>query len=93
MVIFTCTNCLTFSKLCLLTQSIKGICMILRVEINHVPDFITTQFTFGHGKFRLYFRRFHIKVENGFECTCGGEQTVEHLLFDCPIFGNRRFLP
>jgi hypothetical protein len=56
-----------------------------------LPDFITTQFTSGHGKFRSYFRRFHIKVENGFECTCGGEQTVEHLLFDCPTFGNRRF--
>jgi hypothetical protein len=37
-----------------------------------LPDFIT-QFTSGHGKFRSYFRRFHIKVENGSECTCGGE--------------------
>jgi hypothetical protein len=56
-----------------------------------LPDFITTQFTSGHGKFRSYFRRFHIKGENGFECTCGSEQTVERLLFDCPVFGNRRF--
>jgi hypothetical protein len=56
-----------------------------------LPYFITTQFTSGHDKFRSYFRRFHIKVENGYEFTCGGEQTVGHLLFDCPIFGHRRF--
>jgi hypothetical protein len=32
-----------------------------------------------------------LTLENGFECTCGSEQTVEHLLFDCPIIGNRRY--
>jgi hypothetical protein len=31
-----------------------------------VPYFITTQFTSDHGKFRSYFIRFHINVENGF---------------------------
>ena len=52
--------------------------------------YIKMWFTSGHGKFRSYIRRFHIKVENRYECTCGSKQTVEHLLFDCPIFGNRR---
>lgn len=40
----------------------------------------------GHGGFRAYLHRFKIKDDPW--CTCDEvQQTIEHLLFDCPRFG------
>ena len=55
------------------------------------PNFITTQlFMSGHGKFASYLQRFNINNETGAQCICGDEQTVDHLLFTCPVFETRR---
>ncbi len=49
------------------------------------PDFITTQFLTGHGKFNAYLYRFKVKTSP--ECECGNpEQTIEHLINDCPRY-------
>lgn len=56
------------------------------------PGFIFTQFLSGHGKFNSYFERFNIRNENGYNCKCGEiTQTVQHLLFSCPLFYTKRF--
>ena len=46
----------------------------------------------GHGKFKAYFNRFHIANQNSDSCPCQNpEQTVEHLLFECPIHQRNRY--
>jgi hypothetical protein len=36
----------------------------------------------GHGKMRAYFHRFNIREDAA--CSCGqGDQTMDHLLFQC----------
>lgn len=59
----------------------------LRVSIplnNNLTTFLT-----GHGKLRAYFHRFHILDSP--ECPCGkGDQTAEHLIFQCAILDKER---
>ena len=52
-------------------------------------SFEVTQFLTGHGYHRQYLHRF--KLHPSPNCPCGlGEQTVQHLLDDCPRYGNER---
>ena len=56
------------------------------------PSYILSQFMTGHGKFKAYFNRFHIANQNSDSCPCQNpEQTVEHLLFECPIHQRNRY--
>ena len=51
--------------------------------------FELTQFLTGHGYHRHYLHRF--KLHPSPYCPCGlGEQTVQHLLDDCPRYGSER---
>lgn len=53
------------------------------------PSFVTTQFLSGHGKFGNYLERF--RLGNNI-CICEhSDQTVPHLLLECPAFEIRRF--
>lgn len=55
-------------------------------------NFVTTQFLSGHGCCGSYFERFKINCKNGYFCLCQETiSTVEHLLFQCPLFGSSRF--
>lgn len=54
-------------------------------------NYVLTQFVSGHGKFGSYFSRFHIPSPPGYLCPCKEEQqTIVHLLFDCPIYLQKR---
>ena len=56
--------------------------ILINTEIKPTPNFkaIVT----AHGKTRAYLHRF--KIIESSECTCdGGTQTVDHLIYDCPI--------
>lgn len=53
-------------------------------------DFFYTQFMTGHGKFGSYFERFRIKSAEESLCICKENQTVEHLIFHCPVFERKR---
>lgn len=44
------------------------------------PNFITTQFVSGHGKFNKYLSKYRIR---GPRCKCGRIQNCSHLIFDC----------
>ena len=62
-----------------------------RVNCQHVvPNFVITQFLTGHGKFGHYLHGFKIKEDS--MCQCGHEnQTVQHLVFDCPLLWSDRY--
>ncbi|KAI5640652.1 hypothetical protein NE865_06970 [Phthorimaea operculella] len=51
---------------------------------------IRTQLMSGHGGIRAYLYRFKL-VDNPY-CTCDGskEETVRHILFECPKYGLKR---
>lgn len=52
----------------------------LKLRITLTPN-LTTMLT-GHGRLRAYYQRFHITEDS--TCSCrGGEQTVNHILYDC----------
>ena len=56
-----------------------------RLSVNHeVCQMIT-----GHGDFRAYLKRFGLTEEDG--CVCGGVETAEHLLVECPVYDRQRF--
>lgn len=57
------------------------------------PNFETTQFLSGHGRFNAYFLRF--KIKNSGACPCGtGVQDPHHIILRCPIFiETRKKLP
>lgn len=65
-----------------------------RLMMKHYESsFVLTQFMTGHGKFKSYFERFHIPSMDGYICSCGhDEQTVEHLVLDCPFHGYKRHI-
>jgi hypothetical protein len=43
----------------------------------------------GHGMTKAYLHRF--KITRSPECVCAtGDQTVHHLIFDCPKLGKER---
>ncbi|KAH9419095.1 hypothetical protein DERP_005597, partial [Dermatophagoides pteronyssinus] len=49
------------------------------------------QFLTGHGKFQSYFHRFGLSTID--HCFCGhSPQTPLHLIFDCPLFADDRFV-
>lgn len=52
------------------------------------PDHYVSQFITGHGDFRAKLAQFHL-VESDL-CECGGEDTPEHILRDCPQFTTER---
>lgn len=52
------------------------------------PDFITTQFLTGHGKFGEYLHGKTLRTNP--YCECGAVQSVTHLIFDCPLLFNER---
>src|SRR5271154_2488635 len=45
--------------------------------------FSLTQFLTGHGNFRSYLHRF--KIIDSPSCMCGMDETVDHVLFHCPV--------
>ena len=48
------------------------------------PDFFSTQFISGHGKFGSYLDRLNIRSSSSCHCDSPSPQTPSHLLFDCP---------
>ena len=60
-----------------------------KIKFNFTSNF--TAMVTGHGKTRSYFHRFKIMDNPG--CPCNNDiQSVEHLLFDCPILKDKREL-
>jgi hypothetical protein len=60
----------------------------LKNKINSITPNITA-FATAHGKTKAYLHRFNI-IQSP-ECPCGGgNQTVDHLLYDCTILQNER---
>lgn len=53
--------------------------------------FHLTQMLTGHGFHKAYLKRFHITEDD--HCPCDGvtQQSMEHLLETCPVFGVQRF--
>ena len=59
----------------------------LKMKINLTPNF-TTMVT-GHGNIRSYLHRF--KILDNPACACSnGDQTVDHLLFECKLLEQQR---
>ena len=59
----------------------------LEVKIPITPG-LTTMLT-GHGRIKAYFHRFRITSDA--TCPCdGGDQTVDHLLLECPKYDRQR---
>jgi hypothetical protein len=57
------------------------------MKINLTPNF--TAIVIAHGKTRSYLHRF--KIIESPECPCAnGNQTVDHLLYDCSTLNNER---
>ncbi|KFM75194.1 hypothetical protein X975_08205, partial [Stegodyphus mimosarum] len=48
-------------------------------------NFKVTQFLSGHGKFNVYLEPFKLTSPNLCNCNLGIQQSVFHLLFDCPL--------
>ncbi|CAF4950871.1 unnamed protein product [Pieris macdunnoughi] len=44
----------------------------------------------GHGPFAEYLCRFRLKEKPDCECESGVEQSIPHLLLECPIFASSR---
>jgi len=62
----------------------------LKMKINSTPNF--TAMVTAHGKTRSYLHRF--KIIESPECPCAnGNQTVDHLLYDCRKLNNEREKP
>jgi hypothetical protein len=52
-------------------------------------DHYTTQFLTGHGDFNAKLNGFRLR--EGAECSCGlGDETVEHVIFECPVHEEER---
>lgn len=51
------------------------------------PDAIITQVMTGHGGFSEYLNRFGCKEDPSCICEPGTKEDVEHILFECPVFG------
>lgn len=61
-----------------------------RLESKHIyTNYYTTQMLTGHGQFRSYLNKRNLAGES--ECECGaGEDTVSHLLLECPEYEAQR---
>ncbi|KAL0830238.1 hypothetical protein ABMA28_002449 [Loxostege sticticalis] len=55
------------------------------------PAGLLTQILTGHGGFSQYLHRFKCGENPSCDCDPSVEQTVPHLLSDCPIFDQQRF--
>ncbi|CAH2216691.1 jg2172 [Pararge aegeria aegeria] len=51
---------------------------------------LQTQILTGHGGFSKYLHRFKCKEDPSCACEPGTEETVEHVLFECPITKRKR---
>ncbi|XP_046973827.1 uncharacterized protein LOC124540370 [Vanessa cardui] len=51
---------------------------------------LTTQILTGHGGFSEYLHRFKCKASPSCICDPGIDENVNHLLFECPVFGRIR---
>ncbi|XP_045505008.1 uncharacterized protein LOC123701548 [Colias croceus] len=58
-----------------------------KIDITHH----TTQVLTGHGGFAFYLNRFKLKDNPSCLCQPGVEETVPHLLLECPIFASNRY--
>lgn len=58
-------------------------------KIRHTQT--TTQLMTGHGGFSAYLNRFKLKESPSCSCDPGVEETVPHLIAECPIFNKLRF--
>jgi hypothetical protein len=59
------------------------------MKINVTPNFATM--VRGHGKTRAYFH--HFKIMERATCPCNsGDQTIDHLLYQCTLFHTPREL-
>lgn len=59
----------------------------LKTKLPVTPEF--TAIVTGHGKTNSYLHRFHLKDDPA--CTCHrGQQTVNHLIYECPNMTNQR---
>lgn len=64
-----------------------------RIKNKHIfLNFNTTQFLSGHGNFNTYLERFKLTPSNLCSCDLGVQQSVFHLLFDCPMLNCARKL-
>nr|XP_034833570.1 uncharacterized protein LOC117990212 [Maniola hyperantus] len=52
---------------------------------------IHVQVLTGHGGFGQYLKRFKCKDDSACDCDPANEESVLHLLLDCPIYGKERF--
>ena len=53
-----------------------------RRRCHFIPDYITTQYLTGHGRFNAYLHRFSIQEDS--QCPCGrADETPLHLIEDC----------
>jgi hypothetical protein len=59
----------------------------LKVKIKVTPNFITV--VTGHGNVQSYLHKY--KIVDSPLCSCkGGEQTVDHILYDCKLLEQER---
>ncbi|XP_045492449.1 uncharacterized protein LOC123691907 [Colias croceus] len=61
--------------------------VVRKMDITHH----TTQVLTGHGGFAFYLNRFKLKDNPSCLCQPGVEETVPHLLLECPIFAKNRY--
>lgn len=55
------------------------------------PTGTLTQVMTGHGGFSEYLNRFKLKESPSCACEPGQNETVSHMLLDCPIYGKERY--
>ncbi|XP_038221608.1 uncharacterized protein LOC119839414, partial [Zerene cesonia] len=60
---------------------------VRKIDITHH----TTQVLTGHGGFAFYLHRFKLKENPSCLCQPGVEETIPHLLLECPIFARDRY--
>nr|XP_049697753.1 uncharacterized protein LOC126054901 [Helicoverpa armigera] len=55
------------------------------------PTGVLTQILTGHGGFSEYLNRFKCKESPSCACDPNAEETVPHIILDCPIFARERY--
>lgn len=69
-----------------LPDPIKAYKHIKKTEITAA----TTQLLTGHGGFSAYLHRFKCKEDPSCPCEAGTDETIEHIIFECPIYSRNR---
>ncbi|XP_063623904.1 uncharacterized protein LOC134795903 [Cydia splendana] len=62
-----------------------------RMTKKFTPTNLKTQLMTGHGGFSEYLNRFKCKESPSCICDSNKQETVPHILFECPVFGKERF--